>query len=308
MCLTLSVDFTCISSLYLLSFLSRFCTRAKPAGTRKLVILSTVRRHASKIIVDWHGRATEREVNSHSSAGTSNPSQGFVWSRSAMPGGVVCFGDTRATLPRDARGQNQQRWAGLLVLATFWRTRVSLPRDWRGRTQKRELKLHIFGNILGDTSNPSKWFVWSTAGTRGTVTSLPSVRRHASKITIDWHGRAHQSALSSKMLPKRRNLPFLADTRERSVAWPRPSIGRVARSTKMSPKCATLARVFLPSTTPILWKGYALRRQGVIVRRSRARPRQSMVRVAFPTKASVAAEYLNLRISKIIKSGLKLRS
>ena len=191
MCFTLSVDFTCISTLCLLSVLSRLCTRARTAGTREVAILSSVRRHASKITVDW-------EANSHSFAGTSNPSQGFAWSRSATPERIACFGDTRATLPRNARGQNQQRWEGLLVLATLWRTRATLPSNWRGRTQKRELKLHIFGNILGDTSNPSKCFVWSTAGTRGTVAS--------------------QSALSSKMLPKRKNLPFVADTREHSVA------------------------------------------------------------------------------------------
>ena len=60
------------------------------------------------------------------------------------------------------RGRATEREVKLHILGT----RATLPRDWHGRTQEREVKLHRF----------------------------PTVWRDASKITMDWRGRATVNA------------------------------------------------------------------------------------------------------------------
>ena len=123
-------------------------------------IFPTVRRHASKITMDWRGRATEREVKLQILADTSNPSQGFAWSKSGTLGRVARFGDILA----DTRNPSQ-----------------GLARS----NAKTRGKVAHFGDILADTRNPSQGLAWSNAKTRSKVA-------HFGDILGDTSGRTQE--------------------------------------------------------------------------------------------------------------------
>ena len=92
--------------------------------------------------------------------------------------------------------------------------------------------------------------------------------------------------------------PKMCNFTSRSVARPRQSMGRVARGAGKLEKVAILPRVrAFDHANP--WEGLRVTPTRChFTTRSRARPRQSMVRVAIPMEASVPAPALE-RIFKL---------